>query len=87
MRVGSCETLPESVPASISEPLRNAAALHFLHRVLNGRVLAAVWPRTATVSPDRTGYDGISTFFPFTVKCPWRTSWRACGRDVAKPSR
>ena len=24
---------------------------------------------------------------PLTVKCPWRTSWRASARDVAKPSR
>ena len=37
------------------------------------------------MSPGLTENDGMSTFLPFTVKWPCRTSWRACGRDVAKP--
>src|SRR5262245_15055297 len=46
-----------------------------------------VLPMTVITSPSFTEYDGMSTFLPFTWKCPWRTSCRACGRDVARPSR
>ena len=35
--------------------------------------------RIATTSPGRTEYEGISTLRPLTVKCPCRTSCRACG--------
>ena len=27
----------------------------------------------------------MSTFFPLTRKCPWRTSWRACGARGGEP--
>ncbi len=43
--------------------------------------------RSATTSPTLTENDGMSTLRPFTVKWPCRTSCRACGREVAKPSR
>src|SRR5512139_1264986 len=49
-------------------------------------LLRLVW-RIVTTSPGLTENDGMSTLRPFTVKCPWRTSWRACARDVAKPRR
>src|SRR5581483_388670 len=40
-----------------------------------------------TPSPARTRYEGTSTLRPLTVRCPWRTSWRASAREVANPSR
>jgi hypothetical protein len=47
----------------------------------------ALRPGTPITSPAFTEYDGMSTFLPLTVKCPWRTSCRACARDVARPRR
>jgi hypothetical protein len=43
--------------------------------------------RSITTSPARRSIDGMLALRPFTVKWPWRTSWRASARDVAKPSR
>src|SRR5471030_3557318 len=68
------------------EPLWNPAALHFFHRVLERRVLLRAAEHGDHVACFME-YDGISTFLPFTRKCPWRTSCRACGRDVARPRR
>jgi hypothetical protein len=47
----------------------------------------ALVPRTVITSPALSEYDGTSTLRPFTRKCPWRTSCRACARDVARPIR
>ena len=43
--------------------------------------------RTATTSPGRTWYEGMFTVRPLTLKWRWLTSWRASGREAAKPSR
>ena len=43
--------------------------------------------RTEIFAPGFTSIDGIVALRPFSRKCPWRTSWRASAREVAKPMR
>ena len=61
---------------------RTRAVLPRIDLADDGEVL-----RLSVELPGFTEKDGMSTLRPFTVKCPCRTSCRACGRDVANPSR
>ena len=48
---------------------------------------AADRPVQITTSPAFVSKEGMLTRRPLTMKCEWRTNWRASLRDAAKPMR
>src|SRR5881409_21267 len=50
-------------------------------------VISRLFGRTSMMSFSVTRNDGMSTFLPFTRKCPCPTSWRAMSRLCANPAR